>query len=71
MKTNGDKTDNHGKNIIDIIALNQLGIETLEERHSDSLDFHDCGVLSIKNALEMAFKAGIEVGLSLNKGELR
>ncbi len=40
------------------IALRILGIETLETRKSDSLDFHDCAVWSIKEALEAAFEAG-------------
>jgi hypothetical protein len=40
------------------IALAHLRIETLETRHSDSLDFHDCGVASIKAALLAAYEAG-------------
>ena len=49
------------------IALNKLGIETLETRRSDSLDFHDTAVWCIRDALEAAFKAGAEVGASLPK----
>ncbi len=59
------------KNLIATIAQKQLGIETLEQRHSDSLDFYDCGVLSIKKALETAFMAGVEVGLTHNKEAIR
>jgi hypothetical protein len=40
------------------IAQRILGIETLETRKRDSLDFHDCAVWSIKEALEAAFEAG-------------
>ena len=40
------------------IALKYLGIPTLEPRGSDSLDFHDCGVASIKEALEKAYELG-------------
>ena len=40
------------------IAQRTLGIDTLETRKSDSLDFHDCAVWSIKEALEAAFEAG-------------
>ncbi len=40
------------------IAQHHLGIETLVSRMSDSLDFHDVGVLNIKAALEAAFEAG-------------
>ena len=40
------------------IASEDLGVETLETRNSDSLDFYDCGVLSIRAALESAYMAG-------------
>lgn len=40
------------------IAQKHLRIETLETRHSDSLDFHDVGVWCLRDALEAAFKAG-------------
>jgi len=38
------------------------GVETLETRNSDSLDFHDVAVWAIKEALEDAFIAGMECG---------
>ena len=44
------------------IAKTKLGIETLETRHSDSLDFHDLAVWSLREALEAAYQAGIEQG---------
>jgi hypothetical protein len=40
------------------IAQRILNIDTLQTRKSDSLDFHDCAVWSIKEALEAAFEAG-------------
>ncbi|SEO09798.1 hypothetical protein SAMN04488103_1123 [Gemmobacter aquatilis] len=40
------------------IARTHLGLPTLEERRSDSLDFHDLAVWSVKAALEAAFEAG-------------
>ena len=40
------------------IANEHLSIETLEERKSDSLDFHDVSVWGVKAALEAAFEAG-------------
>jgi hypothetical protein len=40
------------------ISADILGIETLEERNSDSLDFHEVSVWSIKRALEAAYKTG-------------
>ena len=43
---------------IDRIAREILGLETLERRNSDSLDFHDLSVWEIKRALEAAYTAG-------------
>ena len=44
--------------VFTLIAQQHLGIETLVERKSDSLDFHDVAVWSVKDALEAAFEAG-------------
>ena len=44
--------------ILTTIAQEHLNFETLEERKSDSLDFKDVGVLSVKAALEAAYAAG-------------
>jgi hypothetical protein len=41
------------------IAKEQLHIDTLETRNSDSLDFHDVAVWSVKAALEAAYRAGL------------
>lgn len=43
---------------IRLIANNVLGIETLDARKSDSLDFHDLAVWQIRKALEAAYEAG-------------
>lgn len=40
------------------IAAVVLGIETLESRNSDELDFHEVSVWSLKKALEEAYLAG-------------
>jgi hypothetical protein len=40
------------------IAAKHFYLETLETRNSDSLDFHDVAVWSIRAALEAAFAAG-------------
>jgi len=45
------------------IANTHLGIETLETRKSDSLDFHDCSVWGIAAALEAAYNAGLAAGV--------
>ena len=42
------------------IAQQHLGIETLQTRRSDSLDFHDVAVWCLRDALEAAFNAGVE-----------
>ena len=44
--------------IIDEIARKHLGLETLETRNSDDLDFTDQAVWNLKEALEAAFCAG-------------
>ncbi len=53
--------------ILTLIAQKHLGIETLQTRNSDSLDFHDTAVWCIRDALEAAFKAGVELGASMPK----
>ena len=40
------------------IAKKHLSLETLETRNSDSLDFHDVAVWSLKKALQEAYEAG-------------
>lgn len=40
------------------IATKHFCLETLETRNSDSLDFHDVAVWSIRAALEEAYAAG-------------
>jgi hypothetical protein len=40
------------------IARQHLGIETLEQRNRDSLDFHDVGVIGVERALDAAYRAG-------------
>ena len=53
--------------ILTLIAQKHFGVETLQTRNADSLDFHDTAVWCIRDALEAAFKAGAEVGASLPK----
>lgn len=42
------------------IALEHCRVETLEERRSDRLDFHDVSVWSLKAALEAAYLEGMK-----------
>jgi len=44
--------------ILNKIAKDILGLDTLETRKSDSLDFKEVAVWQIKKALEAAFEAG-------------
>ena len=44
--------------MLSAIAREELGIQTLETRRSDRLDFHDLGVSSIRAALARAYEAG-------------
>lgn len=46
-------------NLMAGIAQKHLFIETLEERKSDSLDFHEVSVWGVKAALEAAYAAGL------------
>jgi len=47
---------------IERIALDLLGLETLQTRKRDRLDFHDLAVWDIREALEAAYTAGFEKG---------
>lgn len=40
------------------IAEQHLGVETLEERRSDALDFHEVPVWDLRAALAAAYDAG-------------
>lgn len=41
---------------------NRLGLETLEDRKRDALDFHDISVASIRDVIALAFEAGFAAG---------
>jgi hypothetical protein len=43
--------------VLNMNAQGHLGIETLDTRQSDSLDFHGVAVWAIKEALEAAYRA--------------
>ena len=53
------------KVLIDIAQRHFPSVETLEVRNSDSLDFHDVYVESIRDALYDAFIAGITSGMTI------
>ncbi|MDP2361959.1 MAG: hypothetical protein Q8O14_14615 [bacterium] len=43
---------------LEALARIHMGIETLKERRMDALDFHEVGVLQLKDALRAAFELG-------------
>jgi hypothetical protein len=49
----------------------RLGLETLDTRNRDALDFHDVSVASIRDAIAIAFEVGYDAGFdaaeTLNK----
>ena len=49
------------------IAQQHLRLETLETRHSDSLDFHEVAIWQIQEALQAAFEAGRQAALKSNQ----
>ena len=53
--------------LIEQIAKKNMNVETLKTRNSDSLDFYDVAVWSMKKALEEAFIAGMNVGNSITR----
>ncbi|KWH59317.1 hypothetical protein WM00_07860 [Burkholderia cepacia] len=57
-------TKNEIEMLLFAIARIHLRIDTLETRHSDRLDFHDCAVWCIRDALAAAFDAGVVHGRS-------
>lgn len=48
----------HRNAAIEKIARVTLGVETLEIRDPNNMDFHDMGVWAIRTALEAAYNAG-------------
>jgi hypothetical protein len=58
-------TDILDKILTDIAKKHFHNVETLEVRNSDSLDFHEVYVDSIKDALKDAFVAGMSTGTHL------
>lgn len=51
------------------IARRVLRVPTLEARNMDSLDFHEVGVLALKDALMKAFEAGRRAGHTPYEGD--
>ena len=58
MTTPKGSTKTYKAAAIEKIARETLGLETLEPRRRDSLDFHELSVWQIADALAAAFEAG-------------
>ncbi len=54
------------------IAISNLGerFAVLDERGSDSLDFHDAGVVGVRDALEAAYRLGLQTRAELGDAML-
>ncbi len=50
--------------IVAKIASKQLGINISSSRGRDELDFREISIWELKKALETAFRAGVEVGVT-------
>lgn len=46
------------KDILNLIQKSLPGVETIEGRGRDSLDFHDCHIVSLVRIVKDAFEAG-------------
>lgn len=49
------------------IANRVLGLQTLDTQNSDSLDFHDLSVASIRAALDAAYESGFRNASRTNR----
>jgi len=58
MKRPAAMSSNEVESLIADIARRDLGVATLDTRNSDSLDFHNVSVWSLREALMKAFYAG-------------
>ena len=54
--------------LLELIAQDHLFIDTLQTRHSDSLDFHDVSVWGVRSALMAAFEAGRQAARETPRG---
>lgn len=61
------KQANDRAKILGKIAKDHLFMDTLETRGNDAQDFHDLSTRAVKDALEAAFKAGREHGLTIGQ----
>ena len=65
MNTTNQENKELLRKILTGIAQKNFNIETLESRKMDNLDFHEVAVWQIKDALNDAFLAGMQTGMTL------
>jgi hypothetical protein len=51
--------------LVEDIAKEALGIDTLKTQNSDRLDFHEVSVWQLEAALKMALAKGMEIGVKV------
>lgn len=56
--------------LLEKIAREECGVETLQTRFSDSLDFHDISAASLLVALHTAYYAGFNSGMQLTSSSI-
>lgn len=65
MTTNAtNPTTRRSEQMLDAIAREVLGLETLETRNAGHLDFHELAVWQVRKALRLAYSAGYEEAVS-------
>ena len=65
MNTTNQENKELLRKILTGIAQKNFNIQTLESRKMDNLDFHEVAVWQIKDALNDAFLAGMQTGMTL------
>lgn len=58
-KTAHEQLDQQAANALNGMALDRLGLETLETRNSDGLDFHDVSVWQVRDLIARAYAMGV------------
>ncbi|CAM4283233.1 DUF6900 domain-containing protein [Corallococcus exiguus] len=61
---NAEKPARAPEETLERIVREEMNIETLKTRNSDSLDIHEVAVWQLRDALEAAYQAGIRAANS-------
>ena len=56
-----DATTRAESEVLDIVK-DELGLQTMQTRHSDEKDFHELAIWQIRKALFAAYRAGFQAG---------